>query len=180
MVGRLLKACLDRGIEPILGVDTKKLVRVGDRITGIEGTRDGEPFELSARSGVIITTGGFEWDAEARQTFLRGPAPAPASPPTANGDGLKLAMQAGAKLGNMTSAWWTPTLPMPESPWPDGEPRTSPMLLERTLPIFASDPGESTQWAMAQRMLAEGYLADGKLAKAMMLISQLQLFLGNL
>jgi len=138
MVARLLKACLDRGIEPLLEVETTRLIREGsggaDRVVGIEGTRAGAPFELRASAGVIVTTGGFEWDEDARQTFLRGPAPAPASPPTARGEGLKLAMGAGAKLGNMTSAWWAPTLPVHDAPWPDGSPRAAPLLIERTVP----------------------------------------------
>jgi succinate dehydrogenase/fumarate reductase flavoprotein subunit len=83
---------------------------------------------------VIITTGGFEWDAELRQTFLRGPVTAPASPPTGKGGGLKLAMAAGAKLGNMTSAWWAPTLVQPDAPWASGEPRAQIILIERTVP----------------------------------------------
>ncbi len=134
MVGRLLKACLDRGIEPILEVETKRLLKDGERITGIEGTRKGEAFTLTARSGVIITTGGFEWDEDMRQTFLRGPMDAPASPPTARGDGLKLAMESGAKLGNMTQGWWAPTLVMPDMPWPNGDQRAAPVLIERTVP----------------------------------------------
>jgi succinate dehydrogenase/fumarate reductase flavoprotein subunit len=134
MVARLLKACLTRGIEPILGVETKRLARDDERISGIEGTKDGAPFALAARRGVIITTGGFEWDAEARQTFLRGPVTAPASPPTGTGGGLKLAMAAGAKLGNMTSAWWAPTLVTPDAPWASGEPRAQIILIERTVP----------------------------------------------
>ena len=120
MIGRLLKACLARGIEPLLGVETKRLTRDGERITGIEGTRDGEPFALTARHGVIVATGGFEWDASMRQTFLRGPADTPASPPTARGEGLAMAMAVGASLGNMTSAWWAPTLAVPGDLWPDG------------------------------------------------------------
>ena len=138
MVGRLLKACLDRGIVPILGVETRYLNRREGRVTGIEGVRDGKPFYLDARHGVIITTGGFEWDEEKRQAFLRGPMDAPASPPTAQGDGLALAMQSGAKLGNMTQAWWAPTLVVPDNPWPEdqfaGEQRAMPVLIERTVP----------------------------------------------
>ena len=134
MIGRLLKACLARRIEPVLGVQTKRLTRDGGRITGIEGARNGEPFELSARHGVIVATGGFEWDAGLRQTFLRGPADTPASPPTARGEGLALAMAAGASLGNMTSAWWAPTLAPPGESWPTGEQRAAPVLIERTVP----------------------------------------------
>ncbi|MFN2099206.1 FAD-dependent oxidoreductase [Altererythrobacter sp. MF3-039] len=134
MVARLLKACLARGIEPITGVETKSLVREGRKITGIDGEKDGEPFSLRARNGVIVATGGFEWDEEMRQAFLRGPMDAPASPPTARGEGLKLAMQAGAKIGNMTQAWWAPTLVTPDTPWESGEQRAAPVLIERTVP----------------------------------------------
>ncbi|MEL6530822.1 MAG: FAD-dependent oxidoreductase [Pseudomonadota bacterium] len=144
MVGRLLKACLDRGIEPILNVETRHLLRDGDRVVGIDAVRDGESFRLSARSGVIITTGGFEWDLDKRQAFLRGPMDAPASPPTAQGDGLSLAMASGAKLGNMTQGWWAPTLVVPDNPWPTGEQRAAPVLIERTVPhsIMVNRKGE--------------------------------------
>ncbi len=134
MVARLLKACLARGIEPMLGVATHRLIRDGERITGIEADQDGMPITIKARRSVVIATGGFEWDAEQRQTFLRGPVTAPASPPTARGEGLSLAMQAGAKLGNMTSAWWAPTLVTPDQPWPGGEQRAQIILIERTVP----------------------------------------------
>ncbi len=134
MVARLLKACLARGIAPLLGVETTQLLRDGARITGIAAVQDGKPLTLRARRGVVIATGGFEWDAELRQTFLRGPVTAPASPPTARGEGLKLAMAAGAKLGNMTSAWWAPTLVTPDAPWPGGEQRAQIILIERTVP----------------------------------------------
>lgn len=134
MVARLLKACLARGIEPMLGVDVTRLLRDGDRISGIEGEQGGAPLTLKARRGVVIATGGFEWDTESRQTFLRGPVTAPASPPTASGGGLKLAMAAGAKLGNMTSAWWAPTLVTPDAPWASGESRAQIILIERTVP----------------------------------------------
>ena len=134
MVGRLLKACLERGIEPITGVTTHALMRGAGRVTGIEGERDGAPFSMRAHNGVIVATGGFEWDEDLRQAFLRGPMDAPASPPIAQGEGLKLAMQAGAKLGNMTQAWWAPCLVTPDTPWENGEQRAAPVLIERTVP----------------------------------------------
>lgn len=138
MIGRLLKACLERGIVPHLNVETRRLVKDAQRVVGIEGQQDGEPFTLAARRGVIIATGGFEWDTDKRQTFLRGPMDAPASPPTARGEGLALAMESGAKLGNMTQGWWAPTLAVPDAPWPagqfNGEERAVPVLIERTVP----------------------------------------------
>lgn len=134
MVARLLKACLDREILPQLGVETRRLLQDGERITGIAAAKDGTEFELLASRGVILATGGFEWDDDLRQTFLRGPAKTPASPPTAMGEGLTLAMKAGAKLGNMTSAWWVPTLAPAGRTWAAGQQRAEPLLIERTVP----------------------------------------------
>lgn len=133
MVGRLLKACLARAIVPELGVATRTLLLEGGRVAGVVVEGADGPQEWRARA-VVLATGGFEWDARARQTFLRGPAPMPASPPTARGEGLTLAMAAGARLGNMTSAWWAPTLAPPGHRWAGGEPRANPMLIERTVP----------------------------------------------
>lgn len=134
MVARLLKACLTRGIAPVLGLTTRRLLHEGGRIAGIEGEQGGVPVTIRARRGVVIATGGFEWDEDLRQTFLRGPVTAPASPPTATGEGLTLAMAAGAKLGNMTSAWWAPTLVTPDAPWASGHQRAQIILIERTVP----------------------------------------------
>ena len=131
MVGRLLKACLDRGIEPRTGVAVARLIEEDGRVVGVE-LADGSA--MRARRGVVLATGGFEWDADMRQTFLRGPMEAPASPPTATGTGHKLAMAAGAKLGNMTQAWWAPTLAPPDRHWAGGEQRAEPVLIERTCP----------------------------------------------
>lgn len=134
MVGRLLKACLARGIEPRFAAETQRLVIEDRRVIGVAGRCGDEPFELRASGGVVLATGGFEWDEHLRRTFLRGPVDAPASPPTARGDGLVLAMRAGARLGNMTSAWWAPTLAPAGSRWAGGEQRASPLLIERTVP----------------------------------------------
>jgi succinate dehydrogenase/fumarate reductase flavoprotein subunit len=134
MVGRLLKACLARGLEPMLSVESRRLHFADGQVRGVVASVRGQDQLIQARHGVILATGGFEWDPELRQCFLRGPADAPASPPTARGEGLKLAMAAGARLGNMTSAWWAPTLAPPTERWPGGEQRAAPVLIERTVP----------------------------------------------
>lgn len=134
LVGRLLKACLERDIEPVLGCGGYRLCVENGRVTGAIVERGTERETISARQGVILATGGFEWNDALKHAFLRGPLDAPASPPTNRGDGLKMAMAAGAGLGNMTSAWWVPTLAIPEAQWQSGEIRNMPVLIERTLP----------------------------------------------
>ena len=134
LVGALLKGCLDRDIEPELNVHTRKLIKDNNRIIGVEIEENGEAKEVFANRGVIIATGGFEWNDELVNNFLRGPLNAPASPPGNDGDGLLLAQEVGASLGNMTSAWWSPVLSVPNDNWEEGNQKSSPILIERTLP----------------------------------------------
>lgn len=136
MIARLLKACLDRKIEPYLSCPVESISPSGDGWLVTAKNVDGEKgsSQIKVSRGVIIATGGFEWNKELRQTFLKGPLDAPASPPMNQGDGLKLAMSVGAGLGNMTSAWWVPTVSIPGNNWADGSQRSMPVLIERTLP----------------------------------------------
>ncbi len=61
----------------------------------------------TARHGVVMCTGGFEWNPSLVATFLPGFSSAPTAPPGNDGDGLLLALEAGASVANMTEAWWT-------------------------------------------------------------------------
>ena len=63
---------------------------------------------MRATKGVILASGGFEWNEEYRRAFLRGPMTHPVSMETCTGDGLRMAMKAGAMLSNMREAWWIP------------------------------------------------------------------------
>ena len=68
---------------------------------------------MGAAGGVVIATGGFEWDPELVRAFSRGPLVRSASVPTNTGDGLKMAMRVGAGLGNMREAWWVAMIDVP-------------------------------------------------------------------
>ena len=134
LIGRLLKACLNREIQPQLSCKGHRLTVENNRIVGAEFDHDGTRKKVRANRGVILATGGFEWNEQLKSAFLRGPLNAPASPPSNTGDGLKMAMNVGAGLGNMTSAWWVPTLSIAGACWPNGAQRSLPVLIERTLP----------------------------------------------
>jgi succinate dehydrogenase/fumarate reductase flavoprotein subunit len=114
LIGRLLKGCLDRGIEPATEHAAKELIVEDGAVTGvIFDTPDGEKT-VRARKGVILATGGFEWNDDLKRAFLRGPLTHQVSIQTNTGDGLKMAMKAGAMLGNMREAWWTPVASVPK------------------------------------------------------------------
>jgi 3-oxosteroid 1-dehydrogenase len=113
LIGRLLRACLDRGVEVYSSHRGVELVMSDGAVTGLRvETPDGD-VDVSARLGVILACGGFEWDPEYVRAFLRGPMTHPVSMPTCTGDGLKMAQRIGAKLGNMREAWWMPAITVP-------------------------------------------------------------------
>jgi 3-oxosteroid 1-dehydrogenase len=113
LVGALLKGCLDRGIEPVTGARAVELLTDGPRVVGVVLETAAGRQEVRARGGVVLATGGFEWDADLVRAFVRGPLVRSASVPTNTGDGLKMAMRIGAGLGNMREAWWVPIIDVP-------------------------------------------------------------------
>ena len=113
LIGMLLTACLRDGVEIRESTPAIELLVEDGRVRGVVlETRDGRR-EARARRGVILATGGFEWNDEYRATFLRGTAGMPVSIPTNTGDGLRMAMKAGAALQNMREAWWIPAATLP-------------------------------------------------------------------
>lgn len=118
LVGRLLKACLDLGVEPRTSHGAIGLIIDQGEVVGVRfDTADGT-VEVGADRGVVLASGGFEWDADLRRAFLRGPMTHPVSVETNTGDGLRMAMRAGAMLANMREAWWIPvaSVPVEENP----------------------------------------------------------------
>ena len=94
---------------------------------------DGKDIRVRARAGVVLGTGGFEWDEALVEAFLRGPMHGPVSPPNNTGDGLRMAMAHGADLANMGEAWWVPIIQIPGDTF-EGKPRSRSVRLERTRP----------------------------------------------
>ncbi len=134
LMGALLKGALDREIPLHTSTRARELVLDGDgAVVGVRAERDGAPFLVRARKAVVIASGGFEWNRELVGAFLRGPMTAPTSTPENEGDGLLMAMGAGAALGNMSEAWWIPALRVPGDEL-RGQPYARLVLRERTWP----------------------------------------------
>jgi succinate dehydrogenase/fumarate reductase flavoprotein subunit len=96
-----------------------------------DGTAHGATVDVGTRGGVVLATGGFEWDPELVRSFLRGPLHRSVSIETNTGDGLRMAMRVGASLGNMQEAWWVPVI---DVPGPDGAPMAWMINRERVNP----------------------------------------------
>ncbi len=122
LVASLFKGLLDRGVETLLETAGRELVlNASGEVIGIRAEREGRDFYAGARRGVVIATGGFEWNRELVKAFLKGEVTHPLTPPYNEGDGLIMAMEAGASLGNMSEAWWYPAMRDPTMEY-DGKP----------------------------------------------------------
>lgn len=77
LAGRLLRACLDRGIEPRTRCAGQELIVEDGAVTDvIIATSEGD-IEVRVTRGVVLACGGFECNEQYRRAFLRGPLTIP-------------------------------------------------------------------------------------------------------
>lgn len=133
LVAGLTKAVVHKGATILFGMRAQSLIMDEGAVVGVRGDHDGVPFEIRARRGVIIASGGFEWNAALVKDLLRGPHQGAASPPDNQGDGLLMAAEAGAALANTDEAWWMPIMKIPGEEY-DGQPAIRFAVTELTKP----------------------------------------------
>lgn len=110
LIGRLLRGCLDVGVTIVTRHRATALQTEDGRVIGVHVDTAGGLRTFRATGGVILATGGFDWDRDLVRAFVRGPLERTAAVPTNTGDGLKMAMRVGAALGTMREAWWVPMI----------------------------------------------------------------------
>ena len=98
LIAGLLKGLLDRGVMPYTGARAIELIVSDGTVVGVRISHGGKDIRVHARAGVVLGTGGFEWDEALVEAFLRGPMRGPVSPPNNTGDGLRMAMAHGADV----------------------------------------------------------------------------------
>jgi len=98
-----LRETVETGSADILwGTAAKKLLRDEDgRVVGVL-VDDGVEKRIRARSGIILSTGGFEYDEAAKLSFLRAYPMYFYGNPGNTGDGLRMAQEVGADLWHMS------------------------------------------------------------------------------
>ena len=112
LVTGLLRGCLDAGV--IVRLESRALelrLDADGAVTGAVVERRGRRETWAARRGVVIATGGFEWDAGLMARHFPGPVDYLGSPGAHAGDGQRMAAAAGAALARMDQATITPSIP---------------------------------------------------------------------
>ena len=106
--GRMLKMALDHGVEIRTNAGVSDIIEENGRIVGIVSQKDGKPWRIAAREGVLINAGGFSHSAELRKKY--GPQPSSTEWTNANpgdtGEMIELAKAHGAALDCTDGAVW--------------------------------------------------------------------------
>ncbi|RAZ89413.1 dehydrogenase [Mesorhizobium hawassense] len=99
----LLKGCLNHGCR--IHLSTRALSLVTDpasgAVRGVEVEHDGTSETYYARLGVVLATGGFEWNAQMLAEYYPSEVDFLSSPSSNEGDGHRMAKAAGAAFAHM-------------------------------------------------------------------------------
>jgi succinate dehydrogenase/fumarate reductase flavoprotein subunit len=109
LIGGIMEGCLEHGVAFVADARARQLTVEDGRVVGLRAEQDGGDVDYRVRLGVVLASGGFEWNRDLWDTFMGVPWDGPASPPYNEGDGLIMAAEAGAKLGNLNKATWIPS-----------------------------------------------------------------------
>jgi 3-oxosteroid 1-dehydrogenase len=116
LMGQIYKRIFERGIEVRLETKLSELLLADGKVSGVRVTSYGRSYDITARQGVVLSAGGFEWNQELRDRFFPVPGLTrhSSSPEDANrGEALLAGMKIGAATEHTEAGWWIPTMQMP-------------------------------------------------------------------
>lgn len=113
LITGLLRGCLNNGCQ--IETNSRVLGLIKDdatsRVIGAVVDVNGRRKYFGAKSAVVIASGGFEWNPEMLLQHFPGELDWLGSPRTNEGDGQRIAAEAGAALDNMDQANVYPAIP---------------------------------------------------------------------
>lgn len=111
VAARMIRAARDKGVVFHRNCPAQALIEQDGRIVGAKVELNGKIEEIRASCGVVIATGGFAHDAALREKYLPFASAHETMLPVGNsGDGLAIAQQVGAQMGDAlpNNGCWTP------------------------------------------------------------------------
>jgi 3-oxosteroid 1-dehydrogenase len=123
LITGLLSGCLAHGCRIKLNSRAVQLCTENGTVVGAIIENDGQLREYRASRGVVVATGGFEWDSDLLSEHFPGPLDRLGSPRSNAGDGQRMFVAIGAQLAHMNQANVYPTMPT----YYEGEPHGIPL-----------------------------------------------------
>jgi len=111
LAARLYASLLKRNVDILFGATVEQLLIEGDAVSGVRIRDASGSRPIAARKGVVLATGGFSQDVRLREKFFpSGAGMVSATAPGGSGDGLHVAMAAGAAVNARVAspAYWVP------------------------------------------------------------------------
>ena len=121
LVAMLALSAFERGVDLRLNTGVQQLLMEGDRVSGVLVHGPDGPQEIRARAAVVLACGGFPANSTLRARYYghvaAGKNHRTAAPADNTGDGLQLALAAGAVVKDMQHqpAAWTPMSLVPQA-----------------------------------------------------------------
>lgn len=99
--------CEQNNVEIVFGTEGKRLYRDDNgAVIGLLALQaDGTELNIKASKGILLGTGGFDFNDDMRREFLRTPFFASRHVTTNTGDGQRMGMAIGAGLANMAAVY---------------------------------------------------------------------------
>ena len=113
LVGALWARVLELGIAYRLNHRATGLVSGPDGVTGVEVLTSSGTITVQSRLGVLLNTGGFEWNRSMSEQFMGRPMLHPQTPPSNEGDGHVMAAALGAEMQLMDQTIGIPAVLIP-------------------------------------------------------------------
>ncbi len=107
IIEQLEQAARKQGVEVLLEHQAVKLLQNDDHAAvGLELRYRHLTVLARARKAVVFASGGYAHNAELVRRHLPGRVYGSCATPAAQGDFVRIGVEAGAMLGNMSNAWW--------------------------------------------------------------------------
>ena len=102
--GRMLQAALKAGVDLRVDTPVRELIADDGRVVGVVTTRDGKPWRIGARLGVLVNAGGFALNQQMRDTDMPGTSVQHTSVAEGDtGEMIQEMMRHGAAIAQMDS-----------------------------------------------------------------------------
>jgi len=100
--GRMLQAALKAGVDLRLDAPVKEVIIADGRVVGVLTEKDGKPWRIGARNGVLLNAGGFARNQEMRDKYIPHTKTGWShTAPGDTGDMHREMMRIGAAMGQM-------------------------------------------------------------------------------
>ena len=103
-------ACVQRGINILLDTRARQLIVKDGRVVGLRAEREGRDFFIRGKRGVLLATGGYEWNNEMNRRFMNCSGLSSLTPYSNEGDGHIMGMEVGAAVALMDHSIYQPTI----------------------------------------------------------------------